>query len=209
MADEPLLGKHALIMGVAASLAEPIALELARLGADVALTTATNDADEAFALRRISRGVVALGRRSMNESVDMSIGTAVQIAMRQVSKEMGGLDIVVVGPDLRIDKPAERFTDADWSRVLNTNLSAVFYACRSAYRELQANGGSIVILRPIFNENREGFGAAYMAVREGVRGLFLGLRAEWRETNVRTQLVRCETEAEAIAGVLKGIGVTL
>jgi len=197
MPEEPLLGKHALIMGIAASLAEPIALELARLGADVALTTATNDADEAFALRRITRGVVALGRRSMNESVDMSIGTGVQIAMRQVSKELGGLDIVIAGPDLRIDKPTERLTDADWSRIVNTNLSAAFYTCRSAYRELQANGGQILVHVRAATEGH----AAHTAVRAGVEGLVVGLQREWAGSTVNLSLVKADDEAQVVAGV--------
>ena len=132
--NEPLLGKHALISRATGDLAQGIAVMLATAGADVALTTSTNDAEGAFALRRVSRAVRNLGRQSMNESVDMSIGTGVQIAMRQVAKELGGIDILVVACDLRIDKVSEKLTDADWSRVLNTNLSAVFYACRAAFR---------------------------------------------------------------------------
>jgi 3-oxoacyl-[acyl-carrier protein] reductase len=186
MADEPLLGKHALIMGPPAAIAEPIAQELAGLGADVALTTATNDAEEAFSLRRISRAVRALGRQSMNESVDMSIGTGVQIAMRQVAKELGGLDIVVVGPDLRIEKATEKLTDADWSRLLNTNLSAVFYACRSAYRELQANGGHVIVLSAAADDTT---GAAYAAAQAGVEAFVAALQREWAGTGVKVALV--------------------
>jgi NAD(P)-dependent dehydrogenase (short-subunit alcohol dehydrogenase family) len=185
-------------MGPSAALAEPIALELARLGADVALTTATNDAEEAFSLRRISRGVKALGRQSMNESVDMSIGTGVQIATRQVAKELGGLDIVVIGPELRIDKPSERLTDADWSRLLNTNLSAVFYACRSAYRELRARGGNVVVLSPAADEAA---GAAYAAVRAGVKGLISGLQAEWAGSGVKVTSVNVVAPDETAAAV--------
>ncbi len=200
--DEPLLGKHALIMGPIAAIAEPIALELARLGADVALTTATNDAEDAFALRRISRGVRALGRQSMNESVDMSIGTGVQIAMRQVAKELGGLDIVVIGPDLQIEKPTERLTDADWSRLINTNLSAVFYACRSAYRELQDKGGHIAVL---ITAPTADAGAAYLAARAGIEALVTGLQREWGESGVRVSLVPVTHEDETVSAVREAI----
>jgi NAD(P)-dependent dehydrogenase (short-subunit alcohol dehydrogenase family) len=207
MTDEPLLGRHALIMGVPADVAEPIALALAQAGADVALTTATNDAEEAFSLRRITRGVRALGRQSMNESVDMSIGTAVQIAMRQVAKELGGIDILVAGPDLRIDKATERLTDADWSRLLNTNLSAVFYACRSAYREMgggnteqgTGNKGAIVILLPPVDDAAD---AGYAAARAGVEALVAGLARQWTASGVSVKAVGFETPA---AGVLAAI----
>ena len=194
MVNEPLLGKHALIMGVAADIAERIALALAEAGADVALTTATNDADEAFSLRRISRGVRALGRQSMNESVDMSIGTGVQIAMRQVAKELGGIDILVVGPDLRVDKPTERLTDGDWARLINGNLSAVFYACRSAYREMQAGGGRIVVL----TSPDSGGDAGYLAARAGIEALVDGLASEWTDNGVAVRLLKADAPASAI-----------
>jgi NAD(P)-dependent dehydrogenase (short-subunit alcohol dehydrogenase family) len=188
--SQPLLGKHALLMGIAADVAEPIALALAEAGADVAITTATNDAEEAFSLRRISRGVRALGRQSMNESVDMSIGTGVQIAMRQVAKEMGGIDILVVGPNLSVDKPTERLTDGDWSRLINGNLSAVFFACRSAYREMQTNGGTIVVLAAATANE----GAGYAAARAGIEALVDGLATEWADTGIRVRLVRSTDE---------------
>lgn len=198
MPDEPLLGKHALIMGIAADAAEPIALALAEAGADVALTTATNDAEEAFSLRRISRAVRALGRQSMNESVDMSIGTGVQIAMRQVAKELGAIDILVVGPNLSVDKPTERLTDGDWSRLINGNLSAVFYACRSAYREMQAGGGNIVVLAP---GDAEG-GAGHTAAWAGVEALVNGLAQEWAESGIKVQLVNIDSAAAVVKAVL-------
>jgi len=198
-AQLPLASKHALLMGASSEVAAAIALALAGAGADVALTTATNDADEAFALRRISRGVRALGRLSMNESVDMSIGTGVQIAMRQVAKELGGLDIVIVAPDLTIEKPSERLTDADWSRLLNTNLSAVFYACRSAYRELQERGGSIVVLLPGQVAVASG-SAAYAAARAGIEALIAGLQREWASSPVRIHsLTTTPGETERVA----------
>jgi NAD(P)-dependent dehydrogenase (short-subunit alcohol dehydrogenase family) len=201
-ADEPLIAKHALIMGPPATLAEPIALELARLGADVALTTATNEAEEAFSLRHVSRGVKALGRQSMNESVDMSIGTAVQVAMRQVAKELGGLDIVVIGPELRIDKPAERLTDADWSRLLNINLSGVFYACRSAYRELLEKGGQIIVLLPAAEESA---GAGFAAARGGADALVASLQREWAASGVTVTSVSVAAPEETAAAVRNAV----
>jgi NAD(P)-dependent dehydrogenase (short-subunit alcohol dehydrogenase family) len=166
-------------MGASAALAEAVAVTLAEVSFDVALTTATNDAEEAFALRRVSRRVTALGRRSMNESIDMSNGAAVQVAIRQVAKELGGIDLLVLAPEVRVDKPPERLTDADWARLAGVNLGGVFFACRGVFREMQRNeppGGSIVLLSDAV---AGGESAAYSALRTGARALVEGLRDEW------------------------------
>lgn len=201
--EQSLAGKHALIMGVRADVAEAIALALAAAGADVALTTATHDAEEAFSLRRITRGVKGLGRASMNESVDMSIGTGVQIAMRQVAKELGGLDIILAGPDLQVEKPSERLTDADWSKLINTNLSATYFACRSAFRELQSNeppGGHIIAILPP-PEASATQPAVYEAVRTGVAALIDGLTREWAADGIMVSQIEMPAEDRGIAAV--------
>jgi NAD(P)-dependent dehydrogenase (short-subunit alcohol dehydrogenase family) len=196
-------------MGAASAIAETVAVALAEAGADVGLTTAAPDAEAAFALRRITRQVEALGRTAIAESADMTIGTGVQVAVRHASKQLGGLDLLVVAPDLRLVKPAERLTDADWSRVLNTNLSAVFYACRSAARELQNNdppGGRIVVLTTALDDPAPGE-AAYFAAKAGVEALVRALAAEWRERGVIVNAVALpeadeETRAETAAAMV-------
>lgn len=203
-AGQALSGRRALIMGLAADAAEPIALALAEAGADVALTTATNDAEEAFALRRISRGVRNHGRNSMNESVDMAIGTGVPIAMRQVAKELGGLDIVVVGPSVSTDKAPERLTDADWARLVNTNLGGVFYACRSAHRELRGNeppGGHIVV---VIADEDAATDAVSAATRAGVRALAIELASAWAGDGITVNAVLAGDDAAP--AVLRVVG---
>jgi NAD(P)-dependent dehydrogenase (short-subunit alcohol dehydrogenase family) len=103
-----LSGRNALVMGAGNEAAEAVALALAEAGADVALTTATPDAEEAFGLRRLSRQIDALGRRSVIEVVDMNIGTNVQVAVRQVAKQLGSIDILVTAPGLKPERGSDR-----------------------------------------------------------------------------------------------------
>lgn len=173
-----LTGKNAVVMGAGSEAAQAIALAFAQAGADVALTTATADAEEAFALRRVAKRITDLGRRGFVESVDMSLGTGVQVALRQVARALGGIDILVVATSARQDKPTDRLSDAEWARVLNQNLSAVFYACRSAAREMQGreHAGRIIVLLPAVDEEA---GAAYAAARAGVATFVEALAREW------------------------------
>jgi len=157
-------------MGASGETASAVAIACAEAGADVAVTSATQDADEAFAIRRLAKRISDLDRRSIAEAVDLSLGTNVQVAVRQIAKQLGGIDVLVVAADVRVVKPAERLSDSEWARVLNGNLSAVFYACRAAAREMLSkedatDRGRIVVLLPGVEEETS---AAYAAARAGI-----------------------------------------
>src|SRR5688572_27147996 len=129
-------GRTVLVMGAGWSVGKAIALAFAEAGADVAVTTATNDPEEALSVKKAAKEIGGLGRKSMAEMVDMSLGTGVQVAVRQIAKEMGAIDILVAAPDLYLGKPAEKISDSEWARVINLNLGGVFYACRGVGREM-------------------------------------------------------------------------
>jgi NAD(P)-dependent dehydrogenase (short-subunit alcohol dehydrogenase family) len=206
-------------MGAKGLLPGSIALRLAAAGWDIGLTTATPDAEEAFELRHLARNVTEMGRRCVIESVDLSLGTNVQIAMRQVAKALGRIDLLVVAPDLQIDKPSERLTDADWARVIGVNLSGVFYACRAVAREMrgqqqtisnrQQEGerlrGRIVV---VMTAPADGANAAYRAAKAGVEGLARGLRDEWAEGGIAVHLLVLPADADEATLARAGVLVT-
>ena len=206
-------GFRALIMGATGMIPGSVALRLAAAGADVALTTATPDAEEALELRRLARSVSDLGRRCLVESVDMSIGANVQITVRQVVKALGRIDLLVTAPDYRDDRASERLSDAEWSKVLGLNLGGVFFACRGAAREMQGQEppaatpgrrGRIIITTA--DQEAGGGGAAYRAAKAGVAGLARALHQEWAPKGIGVSLLVLPTvEDEAVvakAGVL-------
>jgi NAD(P)-dependent dehydrogenase (short-subunit alcohol dehydrogenase family) len=195
-------GRNALIMGAAGILPGAIALRLAVAGADIALTTATPDAEEAFELRHLSSSIRELGRRCLVESVDMSLATNVQVAVRQVTKVLGSIDLLVLAPDFRLDKPAERLSDAEWARLIGLNLSSVFFAGRAVAREMQRREpdtqgvrGRIVVV----SRESVGQGAAYRAAKAGAVELVAGLRDEWASQGLAVALLLVTDESEAAA----------
>lgn len=175
-----LSGKRALVMGAASSVGRAIALALSEAGADVTVTSATPDASEALAVKRLAREIATTGPRREPQSLDTSLGTAVQVMVRQVVKDVGGLDILVTAPDLYLGKEAEKTSDAEWSRVLNVNLSSVFYACRAAGREMTKQGsGRIINVVSALGDRGLANSAAYCAAKAGVMNLTRALAQEW------------------------------
>jgi 2-deoxy-D-gluconate 3-dehydrogenase len=191
-ASGDLTGRLALVMGAAGAFGGAIALALAQAGADVIATTATNDGEEALTVRRTARAVAGLGRKSHELMVDMSIGTNVLIAVRQLTKDFGPPAVCVAAPDFFFARPAERTSDSDWARVIGVNLSGVFFAFRAVAREMMSrptseNGirGRLIAVAGI----SEGGGIAYVTAKQALPHLVAALGAEWGQSGIRTACI--------------------
>jgi NAD(P)-dependent dehydrogenase (short-subunit alcohol dehydrogenase family) len=191
---EGLIGRRALVIGAGSEAGRAIALALAEEGADVAVAAATIDGDEVMAARRTRRGITALGRRSAEYAFDITLGQNVQVSTRQVSKEMGGLDLLVNAQSALIQAPADRMSDSEWSRALTLNLSGAFFACRAAAREMAQEGGSIInVIRDVASIEHA---AAYAAAQQALRALTLALAEELRERQVGVNAILVAAEAD-------------
>ena len=181
-------GRNVLVMGAGWGVGAEVARAFAEAGADVAVTTATMDGDEVMAVRRLSKEIAGMGRRSVELGVDMSIGTNVQIAIRQVTKDFGDIDVLVAAPDMALLKPADKTSDSDWAKVISINLGGVFYACRGAGKEMlsrelpperEKNRGRIICIASTLGERGMANSAAYGAAKAGVHNLVRALAQEW------------------------------
>lgn len=182
MTDTPdLTRRNAVVMGADRELGAAIALALAAAGCDVAATSTTGDSAEAFEMRGLVRRIEALGRRAMLEAIDQANGANVQVGMRQIAKQLGSIDLLVVTPGLPLQRASERMSDAEWSRAIGYNLSALFFACRAAAREMldaeSSPKGRIVAVLPGI-EAQDG-ASAMLAARAGAEALIRALAAEW------------------------------
>jgi 3-oxoacyl-[acyl-carrier protein] reductase len=181
-------GRNVLVMGAGWGVGAAIARAFAEEGADVAVTTATMDGDEVMAVRRVAREIAGMGRRSLELGVDMALGTNVTIAVHQVTRDFGQIDVLVVAPDLPFHKPADKTTDTEWARVMNINLNGVFYACRAVGKEMlsrelpagrEKNRGRIIAVASALGERGMSNSAAYCAAKAGVHNLVRSLAQEW------------------------------
>ena len=98
--SQDMRGKRVLLLGAETELGQALASALAEAGADVAVVAATTDAGAAFAVQRLSRRLIARGRRSLAQAIDGTNEMAVRVMVRQVGKELAGLDAIVFCVDL-------------------------------------------------------------------------------------------------------------
>jgi len=200
-----LTARKALVLGANDPAAAAIALALARAGVDVAVTSTTGDPEEAFALRPLRRALEGAGRQAIADIADLGNGSSVQIAVRQIAKQLGRIDLLVIASGEATNKPPERLTDAEWSRAIGYNLGAYFYACRAIAKEFAANEavdgvkGRIVALLPAVE--RAPGNAVRHAARAGAEALITALAQEWASEGIVVTAIAAGSEASEPAMV--------
>lgn len=90
-----LAGKRVLVLGAETGAGASIGAALANAGARLALAATTTEAGAAFAVQRLARRLAAT-----SQAIDGTNETAVGVMVRQVAKQLGGLDAVVFCADL-------------------------------------------------------------------------------------------------------------
>ena len=171
-----MTGRRVVITGISRGIGQAAALALAKVGADVA-GLFMNDAVGAEITRQ---GVVASGRRCLILQGDTSESATLDRLASQVSTEWGGIDVWVNNAARLLVRPFLDMTDADWDKLLASNLSGYIYGCRAAARQMakQDSGGriinvtSVVDVEPIVNMS------AYVTAKGGIVGLTKELALE-------------------------------
>jgi len=163
----PLAGQVALVTGGSRGIGRAIAARLARDGAAVALTYLAQDAAAADAVREIE----GAGGTAAAFGFDVTQADAVAAGVDAVVERFGRLDVLVNNAGVTGDGLVLRCKEADWRRVLDTNLTGVFLCTKAALRGMvRARYGRIVNLTSVVAEMGNAGQAAYAAAKAGVVG---------------------------------------
>jgi enoyl-[acyl-carrier protein] reductase III len=136
-----LSGKRALVTGGTRGIGKAIAMDLAEMGADVAINFfRSRESAKAAAQEIESKGVRALTLRA-------NMGNSEQIApmFEELEKEFGGLDILVSNAALGHFGNVLEVTDKMWDVAMATNAKALLFSAQHAVK-LMPKGGKIVAL---------------------------------------------------------------
>ena len=81
-------------------------------------------------------------------------------------------------------------TPAQWSEIIDTNLTGVFNACHAAIPHLRRRGGgSIINISSLSGTNPFAHGAAYCASKAGLNAFSESLMQELRYDDIRVSYV--------------------
>jgi len=163
----PLAGRVALVTGGSRGIGRGIALRLARDGAAVAVTYVS----QAAAAEDTVREIEGAGGRAAAFGFDVGDAEAVRGGVDAVVERFGRLDVLVNNAGVAVDGLVLRYKEADWRRVLDTNLTGVFLCTKAALRTMvRARYGRIVNLTSVVAQMGNAGQAAYAAAKAGVIG---------------------------------------
>jgi NAD(P)-dependent dehydrogenase (short-subunit alcohol dehydrogenase family) len=137
---ERLQNQIAWISGAASGMGEGIARLFAREGASVALV----DVQAAQGMA-IAEQIRAEGGRATFIECDVSKEAAVRASMDQTAKEFGGLHTIVNCAGIVQVKLLHELDVADWDRLMDVNVKAIFFSIKHGIAHLRKNPRSYVV----------------------------------------------------------------
>src|SRR6185295_6877745 len=116
-----LANRVAFITGATGAIGTAICRIFAQNGADLALTDAADASGG-----KLGAELEALGRKVTFTQADITSREQVTEAVRAAEAAFGRIDVLVNNAGISIYGPINTITDADWHKVIDTNLTGTF-----------------------------------------------------------------------------------
>ena len=180
-----LSGRVAVVMGGTTGLGHAIALGLAEAGADVVASSRRLEQVE-----RMAAEIEALGRRTLRMASDVVERATVQALHDAVIRKFEKVDILVNAAGITFKGPTVDLDEADWSRVMETNLTGTLRACQIFGATMALAGyGRIVNIASLSTFVSFHEVAAYSASKAAVGSLTRSLAVELARKGVNVNAI--------------------
>jgi 3-oxoacyl-[acyl-carrier protein] reductase len=181
----PLLGSVALVTGGNRGIGRATALRLAQLGAAVAIC-----GRDAQALTATEAELKQSGSPVHSQIADVSRSADVTTLVDKTHAALGPISILINNAGIGLFGPAHEKTEADWDRVLNTNLKSAFLVSRAvAPAMIQRGAGDIINISSLAGRNAFAGGGIYCASKWGLQGLSACMAEDLREHGIRVSVI--------------------
>ena len=180
--------KHVLITGASRGIGRACALAFSRAGFHVFL----NCRNSVAVLEELSQELTAIGASCTAVPGDVGNPDAVRDIFSTIESLCPGLDVLVNNAGISHIGLLQDMTDSQWSDILNTNLSSVFYCCRAAIPPMiRAKRGKIINISSMWGTSGASCEAAYSAAKAGMNGLTKALAKELAPSNIQVNAIAC------------------
>lgn len=180
-----LTGRLAIVIGGTSGIGRAMALGLADAGADVVVTGRRESlVDE------VAGEIEARGRRSLRMAADVADSAGLEEVKRACLAEFGRLDVMVYAAGTTKRVPTLEMQEADWARILDTNLTGMLRACQVFGKDMVARrSGRIIAIASLTSFVGMFEVAAYVASKAAVAGLTKALAVEWAPHGVNVNAI--------------------
>src|ERR1700722_1009877 len=192
---KPLAGAVALVTGGSRGIGRAIALRLAKLGGSVAIC-----GREERVLAPTKTELKQSGSPVHSQVADVSQSADVITLVNKTQAELGPISILVNNAGIGLFGPAHEKTEADWDRILSTNLKSVFLVSRAVAPSMIKQGaGDIINISSLAGRNAFAGGGIYCASKWGLQGLSACMAEDLREHGIRVSVVSPGSVATAFS----------
>lgn len=183
---EPLSGQHAVITGGGSGIGSAIAVELARLGANLTLMGRTL---ETLTAQR-DRLLLEYEREIATIAVDVTDAESVEHGFAQSAEALGAASILVNNAGAADSRPFRRTTPKQWQRMLDVNLTGPALCTAQALAAMtEAGYGRVINIASTAGLKGYAYVAAYTAAKHGLIGLTRALALELATSGVTVNAV--------------------
>ena len=170
-----LEGRTAIVTGASGGLGKETALAFADVGCDVALAARNRQA-----LEEVAAAVEQKGRRCLAVQTDITQAAEVQRLVDRTVERFHKVDILVNNAAVAVEKLFADLTEAEWRRVIDTNLHGTFICTQAAGKQMiQQGGGRIINVVSVVGLVAVPALGSYGAAKGGVIQFTRALAAEW------------------------------
>ena len=170
-----LNGKLAVVIGGTSGIGQALARGLAEAGADVVPTARRLDL-----VKQAADQIEALGRKSLRVAADVTDRSSLEKLLQAAIETFGKVDILINCAGFNQRTPTLDLPEADWNRLLDTNLTGTLRACQVFGRHMiERRYGRIINIASMGSFLGLYEVAAYCASKAGVASLTKSLAIEW------------------------------
>ena len=180
-----LTGSRALITGSSQGIGFALAKGLAEAGAAIVL----NGRDQG----KLERAAEELRKEGLTVATvvfDVTEHDAIESSIGKIESDIGVIDILVNNVGIQHRAPLEDFPADAWERLININLSSVFYVSQAVAKYMIPRmTGKIINISSVQSQLSRPTIAPYAANKGGVAMLTKGMCVDWAKYGIRINCI--------------------
>ncbi len=176
--------KVAVVTGAGQGIGEACALSLATQGFDVAVTDISIESAELTANKIAEFGCYAV-------PIDVADSDSVRRGIEAIWNWRQRIDVLVNNAGTVLQKLMEDLSDAEWHRVLQTNLTGAFYMAREAIPMIRrgGSGGRIINISSVISTVPRPLNGPYASSKGGMNAFTRALALEVAKDQITVNAV--------------------
>ena len=181
-----LQGQTAIVTGASRGIGKAIAIFLAKEGAEVIINYSSSFENA----NKVVSEINSFGGKAYPLQADISDENSVNELIKTVLDKNNQIDVLVNNAGITKDGLLMRMKTNDWQKVLDLNLSGVFYCTRAVSRQmLKQKKGRIINITSVVGLMGNPGQANYSAAKAGVVGLTQSAAKEFASRGITVNAV--------------------